>query len=74
MGSIIADIHDEEAVAKAIADESYDVVAQFIAYTAEDVERDIRLFRNKTKQYILSAVHPLTKNRWLITVSRKVPL
>ena len=46
------DIHDEEAVAKAIADESYDVVAQFIAYTAEDVERDIRLFRNKTKQYI----------------------
>ena len=52
VGSIIADIHDEEAVAKAIADESYDVVAQFIAYTAEDVERDIRLFRNKTKQYI----------------------
>ena len=52
VGSITADIHDEEAVAKAIADESYDVVAQFIAYTAEDVERDIRLFRNKTKQYI----------------------
>ena len=52
VGSIIADIHDEEAVAKAIADESYDVVAQFIAYTAEDVERDIRLFRDKTKQYI----------------------
>ena len=37
VGSITADIHDEEAVAKAIADESYDVVAQFIAYTAEDV-------------------------------------
>lgn len=49
---IIADIHDEEAVARAIADESYDVVAQFIAYTPEDVERDIRLFQNKTKQYI----------------------
>lgn len=50
--SIIADINDEEAVAKAIANENYDVVAQFIAYTAEDVQRDIRLFRNKTKQYI----------------------
>lgn len=49
---IIVDIHDEEAVARAIADESYDVVAQFIAYTPEDVERDIRLFQNKTKQYI----------------------
>lgn len=50
--SIIADINDEETVAKAIANENYDVVAQFIAYTAEDVQRDIRLFRNKTKQYI----------------------
>lgn len=50
--SIIADINDEEAVAKAIANENYDVVAQFIGYTAKDVQRDIRLFRNKTKQYI----------------------
>lgn len=50
--SIIANINDEEAVAKAIANENYDVVAQFIGYTAEDVQRDIRLFRNKTKQYI----------------------
>ncbi len=50
--SIVADIHDEEAVAAAIGEERYDVVAQFIAYTAEDVKRDIRLFRNKTKQYI----------------------
>lgn len=50
--SIIADINDEEAVAKAIADESYDVVSQFIEYTAEDARRDIRLFRGKTKQYI----------------------
>lgn len=52
MRSILADIHDEKAVAEAIGEEHYDVVAQFIAYTAEDVERDIRLFRNKTKQYI----------------------
>ena len=44
--SIIADINDEEAVAKAIVSEHYDVVAQFIGYTAEDVKRDIRLFQN----------------------------
>lgn len=50
--SIVADINDERAVAKAIEHESYDVVAQFIAYTAADVERDIRLFQNKTGQYI----------------------
>lgn len=52
VNSIIADIRDEKTVAKAIAGEHYDVVAQFIGYTAEDVERDIRLFQNKTKQYI----------------------
>ena len=50
--SIVADIHNEAAVASAIADENYDVVAQFIAYTAEEVQRDIRLFAGKTKQYI----------------------
>lgn len=49
---IIADIQDEEAVAKAMEHDNYDVVAQFIGYTAKDAERDIRLFRNKTKQYI----------------------
>ncbi|GAE83428.1 mRNA-binding protein [Bacteroides reticulotermitis JCM 10512] len=50
--SIIADIQDEKAVADAIAADHFDVVAQFIGYTAADVERDIRLFRQKTKQYI----------------------
>lgn len=49
---IVADIHDEEAVARAVAGESYDVVAQFIAYTAEEVRRDIRLFRGRTRQYV----------------------
>lgn len=49
---IIADIQDEETVAKAMEHENYDVVAQFIGYTAKDAERDIRLLRNKTKQYI----------------------
>lgn len=52
MRSIIADIHDEQTVRKVIANETYDVVAQFIAYSAEEVNRDIRLFRDKTKQYI----------------------
>lgn len=65
--SIIADINDEEAVAKAIVAEHYDVVAQFIGYTAEDVKRDIRLFQNKTRQYILSAVPLPTKSHWPIT-------
>ncbi|MDR0892549.1 MAG: SDR family oxidoreductase [Mediterranea sp.] len=53
MKNLVADIRDEAEVAKAIAREApFDVVAQFIAYTAADVERDIRLFGGRTKQYI----------------------
>ena len=50
--SIVADIHDEASVVKAMEQESFDVVAEFVGFTAEDVERDIRIFTGKTKQYI----------------------
>lgn len=52
MDSIAADIQDEESVARKIKGRIFDVVAQFIAYTQEDVKRDIRLFKGRTKQYI----------------------
>ncbi|WP_161979300.1 NAD-dependent epimerase/dehydratase family protein [Streptococcus sp. S784/96/1] len=49
---IIADINDEQDVALKILDFEFDTVCQFIAFSVEDVERDYRLFKNKTKQYI----------------------
>ncbi|MBR1585975.1 MAG: SDR family oxidoreductase [Clostridia bacterium] len=50
--SLILDVNDEQAVAKAIAEEHYDVVADFIAFVPDQVKRDIRLFSGKTDQYI----------------------
>lgn len=50
--SLVADIHDEAGVSRLIGNTQYDVVAQFIGYDAEDVERDIRLFTGHTRQYI----------------------
>ncbi|MGO4498311.1 SDR family oxidoreductase [Paenibacillus sp. 2RAB27] len=47
-----ADINDEERVAKLIADLSFDVVADFIAFEPSQLERDYRLFQGKTKQFI----------------------
>lgn len=44
------DIHKDD-VAALLADAQYDVVADFIAFGTADVERDIRLFAGKTKQY-----------------------
>ncbi|MBP3646238.1 MAG: SDR family oxidoreductase [Clostridia bacterium] len=48
---LCADIHDEEAVRKVLGSETFDVVAEFIAFTTDDVERDIRLFSGRTQQY-----------------------
>lgn len=50
--TIQADINDEERVAELIADMKFDVVADFIAFVPSQLERDYRLFRDKTKQFI----------------------
>lgn len=49
---ITADINDEKAVSELVENLHFDVVADFIAFSPEHIERDIRLFSNKTKQYI----------------------
>lgn len=49
---IQADISDEASVAKKLEGMEFDVVGEFIGFTTDQVERDIRLFTGKTKQYI----------------------
>lgn len=49
---LIGDINDEAAVAKLIENETYDVVADFICFTPDQIERDIRLFKGKCRQFI----------------------
>ncbi|WFR54907.1 SDR family oxidoreductase [Anaerocolumna sp. AGMB13025] len=47
-----ADINEEEKVTDLIAQLTFDVVADFIAFVPAQLERDYRLFRGKTKQFI----------------------
>ncbi len=49
---IICDISDEAAAAKALEGMTFDVVSEFIGFTLDQVERDYRLFKGKTKQYM----------------------
>lgn len=49
---LIGDINDEAKVSELIKDLSFDVVAEFIAFVPEQLERDFRLFKDKTKQFI----------------------
>ena len=50
--AIAVDATDLNAVTAAIGSESFDAVADFIAFTPDHVERDLDLFRGRTSQYI----------------------
>lgn len=47
-----ADINEEAKVGELIKDLEFDVVADFIAFVPEQLQRDYRLFKGKTKQFI----------------------
>ena len=49
---IIADIDDEKEVLRQIGDTLFDAVCEFIGFLPSQVERDIRLFKGHTKQYV----------------------
>ena len=49
---IHCDIGDEEKAWELLKDMQFDVVADFIAFVPEQLERDYRLFNGKTKQFI----------------------
>ncbi|TVQ41182.1 MAG: SDR family oxidoreductase [Spirochaetaceae bacterium] len=48
-----ADLGDRSAVKAVVADEHFDAVIQFRAFTAADVENDIAIFGDRINQYIL---------------------
>lgn len=65
------DVHgDETALASLIAGHRFDAVVDYIAFTPHDIERDLRLFRDKTNQFVFissaSAYQKPVKN-YLIT-------
>ena len=69
-----ADAHDESAVERALdtalGGQRFDTVVDWIAFTPEDVERDIRLFRGRTDQFVFissASAYQKPLERWLIT-------
>ncbi len=49
---LTADIRRPEDVRAAVGDSEFDVVVDWIAYTPDDIERDIALFRGRVGQYV----------------------
>ena len=63
---IVCDISDEKAAADILKDMTFDTVCEFIGFVPSQVERDLRLFEGKCRQYIYissaSAYHKLSRN------------
>lgn len=49
---VIADINDEQQVKQLLGDNCFDAVCEFIGFVTQQVERDIRLFSGRTRQYV----------------------
>lgn len=70
--SIVADIHDPKSMRSAIKHSQFDVVVDWIAYTPEDIERDLQLFRGRCRQFIFissASAYQKPAQNYLITES-----
>jgi len=72
VSTIMADVADEAAVMDALGNRTFDAVVDWIAFNPEDVERDIRLFRGRTRQFIFissASAYQRPVGHYLITES-----
>ncbi len=70
--NLIADIKDPVTVEKALGDATFDVVASFINFREEDIERDLELFSRRTRQYLFissASVYQKPLENYLVTES-----
>jgi nucleoside-diphosphate-sugar epimerase len=52
VATLAADVEDEAAAARALDGARFDAVVDWVAYTPAHIERDLRLFRGRTRQYV----------------------
>lgn len=73
--TITADMEDEEETAKKLEGMSFDCVGEFIGFIPKQVERDYRLFRDKTRQYIyISSASSYQKPPMSYQITEETPL
>ena len=72
VGDVLA---DESRVANLVADERFDVVVDWIAFTPADIERDLRLFSGKTGQFVfISSASAYQKPPAHYVITEETPL
>ncbi len=73
--ALVADVHDDEAVDAVLQGREFDVVAQFLAYTPDQVARDVARFSGRTGQYVfISSASAYQKPPSRLPVTESTPL
>ena len=72
---LTGDIYNEEQMNHVLQGQYFDAIVQWIAFTVEHVERDVRLFQEHTKQYVfISSASAYQKPIPFLPVTENVPL
>lgn len=72
---LTADINNELLVSELIKDMKFDVVVDFVAFETPQIQRDIRLFSKKTKQFIfISSASAYQKPLSYYKITESTPL
>ena len=69
---LTADLDDPAGAARALADARFDAVVDWIAFTPAHIERDLQLFRGRTRQFIFissASAYQKPATHYLITES-----
>src|SRR4051812_8361115 len=68
--TLALDMDDAAGAAQALASHQFDVVVDWIAFTPEQIERDLKLFRGRTDQYVFissASAYQKPSRHYLIT-------
>ncbi len=73
--TITGDIYQPQKLSRVLQNQKWDVVVNWIAFNAKDIEKDISLFRGKTNQYIfISSASAYQKPLQYPIVTESTPL
>lgn len=73
--SLVADARDPQSVRAALGDREFDAVAQFVAFTPDQVATDIDLYERRTGQYVfISSASAYEKPPRRLPITESTPL
>lgn len=72
--TLVADVNDP-SLAEKLANESFDAVVDWVAFTPADIERDLKLFRGRTRQFVfISSTSAYQKPQTYYLMTESTPL